>query len=120
MKEKGKMKIKMFLVEVTIICVGAVLLCLGPTQAGQENWKVLQPSTYGDTGTFSYDAASVKHTKSDTITVWVRSDAGKYFYEMDCKNKKARIIEGTGSGAPEWFNIAAGSADELVYKAVCP
>jgi hypothetical protein len=113
-------KINLFFAEITIICVGVVLLSLAPVLAGQENWKVIQQSTYGDTGSFSYDAASVKHTDSGTITVWTRSDAGKYLYEIDCKNKKARIVEGVGSGAPEWFNIAAGSADELVYKAVCP
>ncbi len=98
--------------------MGVVLLCLGWAEAEQANWKVLQKSSYG--GTFSYDAASVKHTESGTITVWAQSDATKYLYEVDCKNNKARILQGLGSSASEWLNITSGSGDELVYKAVCP
>jgi hypothetical protein len=97
--------------------MSVVLLCLRLAEAEQANWKVLQQSTYG--GTFSYDAASVKHTESGTITIWAKSDAGKYLYEIDCKKKRASILQGLGASASEWFNITTGSGDELVYKAVC-
>jgi hypothetical protein len=103
--------------KVAIACVGVFLCCLGPAVAECADWKVLQQSTYGDT--FSYDAASVKHTEGDTITVWARTQSGRYLYEMDCKNKKARILEGAGATASEWFNISGGG-DELLHKAVCP
>lgn len=111
------MKTHLSLLRAAIVCLGAFLWCLGPAEAERQDWRVLQQSTYGDT--FSYDAMSVKHTESDTIIVWARSNAGKYLYEIDCKNKKARLLEGAGSSAPEWFNITSG-ADELIYKAVCP
>lgn len=80
---------------VTMMCRLAFLLCLGSAEAGRAEWKVLQQSTYGDT--LSYDAASVKHTESDTVTVRTRTQSGEYLYEIDCKNKKARLIEGAGA-----------------------
>jgi hypothetical protein len=118
MKGEQKMKKNLSFLKTTIMCLSVVLWCLGLAEAERADWKVLQKSSYG--GTFSYDAASVKRTESDTITVWAQSDAGKYLYEIDCKNKKARILQGLGPSASEWFNIASGSGDELVYKAVCP
>ena len=102
---------------VAIVCAGAFLLCSGPAEAERADWKVLQQSTYGDA--FYYDAASVKHTDGNTITVWARTQSGKYLYEIDCKNKKARILEGAGAASSEWFNISGGG-DELLQKAVCP
>ena len=102
---------------VAIACVSVFLWYLGSVEAERADWKVLQQSTYGDT--FSYDAASVKHTEGDTITVWARTQSGRYLYEIDCKNKKARILEGAGDTASGWFNISGGG-DELLHKAVCP
>lgn len=80
------------------------------------NWKVLQESNYG--GEFSYDAGSMKHTSDSVITVWAANDSGKFLYELDCKNKKARILQGPG-GPTDWFVIANNSGDELLYHAVC-
>jgi hypothetical protein len=101
----------------TMICMGAFLLCLGFAEAGQADWKVLEQSSYGDT--LSYDAASVRHTESNTITVLTKTQSSEYLYEIDCKNKKARLLEGAGAAGSGWFNITAGG-DELLYKAVCP
>jgi hypothetical protein len=114
-KERGE-QMKTHL-RLAIVCVGAFLWCLSSAEAERADWKVLQQSTYGDT--FSYDAASVKHTEGNTITVWARTQSGKYLYEIDCKNKKARILEGAGATASEWFNISGGG-DELLHKALCP
>lgn len=101
-----------------IVCLGAFLWCLGLAEAEGADWKVLREDSYGNR--FSYDAASVKQTASNTITVWAKSDGAKYLYEMDCKNRKARLLEGNGSTGSGWFPIANGSGDELVFKAVCP
>ena len=101
---------------VTIICMGAFLWWLGSVEAGQDDWRVLQQSSYGDT--WSYDAASVKNTETNTLTVRTRTQASEYLYEIDCKNKKARLLEGPGAAGSGWFNIVGG--DELLYKAVCP
>lgn len=95
-----------------------VFLFLGSAVAGQADWKVLREDSYHNK--FSYDAASVKHTASDTVTVWAQSDAAKYLYEIDCKNRKARLLEGVGSAESKWFAIQNGSGDDLLYKAVCP
>jgi hypothetical protein len=97
--------------------MGALLWCLDFAEAGRADWKVLQQSTYGDT--LSYDAASVKHTESNTKTVRSRTQSSEYLYEIDCKDKKARLIEGAGAAGSAWFNIT-GREDELLYKAVCP
>jgi hypothetical protein len=102
---------------VAVVCVGAFLWWLGPAEAERADWRVLQESSYGDT--FSYDAASVKHTEGNTITVWAGTQSSRYLYEIDCKNKKARLLEGAGASAAEWFTISGGE-DELLYKAVCP
>ena len=100
-----------------MMCMGAFLWCLGPASAGRADWKVLQQSSYGDT--LSYDAASVKHTESDTITVLTRTQSSEYLYEIDCENKKARLLEEAVAAGSGWFNITGGG-DELLYKAVCP
>lgn len=101
---------------VTIMCMGAFLWCFGSAGAEQADWKVLQQSTYGDT--WSYDAASVKNTEGNTVLVRTRTQSSEYLYEIDCKNRKARLLEGAGAAGSAWFNIAG--ADELLYKAVCP
>ncbi len=99
-----------------IVCLCVFSWCPGIAGAERADWKVLQQSTYGDT--FSYDAASVKRKEGDTVTVWARTSGAKYLYEVDCKNKKGRLLEGAGPTASEWFNITSG-VDELLYKAVC-
>ncbi|MFI5295445.1 MAG: hypothetical protein ACHQ0Y_10520 [Thermodesulfovibrionales bacterium] len=111
------MKTHLRMTIICMVCMGAFLWCLGSAEAGQADWKVLQQSTYGDT--LSYDAASVKHTESNTITVWAKTQSSEYLYEIDCKNKKARFLEAAGAAGSEWFTITGGG-DELLYKAVCP
>lgn len=99
---------------ISFMCVFLSWVCT--SAAAKEEWKVLQQSSYGDT--FSYDAASIKHTDGNTVTVRAGSDSSKYLYEIDCKNNKARLLEGTGANASEWFNILG--VEELLRKAVCP
>ncbi len=98
-----------------IVCMIVFMWGTGLADEGRAEWKVLQQSTYGDT--LSYDAASIKQTESKTITVRTRTQSSEYLYEIDCKNKKARLPDGTGGSG--WFNILGGE-DELLYKAVCP
>jgi hypothetical protein len=102
--------------QVTVFCMGVFLWGLGFAAAEQADWKVFQQSTYGDT--WSYDAASVKKTENNTIMVRTRTQASAQLYEIDCKNKKARLLEGAGAEGLSWFNIVGG--EELLYKAVCP
>jgi hypothetical protein len=109
----GRMKTH---VKAAIVCMSAFLWCLGSAEAGRADWRVIQESSYGDT--FSYDAASVKHTESNTIRVRAGTQSSKYLYEIDCKNKRARLLEGVGASAAEWFTISSGG-EELLYKAVC-
>ena len=101
---------------VTIMCLGAFLLWLGFAEAERADWKVLQESKYGDT--WSYDAANVKNTETNTILVRAGTQSSTYLYEIDCKNKKARLLEGAGADKSVWFNVMG--ADELLYNAVCP
>ncbi len=100
-----------------LVCMGAFPWFLGSADAERADWRVLQESTYGDT--FYYDAASVKHSEANTITVWAGTQNTKYLYEIDCKGKKARLLEGVGAEPAKWFNISSGE-DELLYKTVCP
>jgi len=101
---------------VIIVCMGVFLLCLGSAEAAQADWKILQESKYGDT--WSYDAASVKNTENNTILVRTKTQSAEYLYEIDCKNRKARLLEGPGTDKAVWFNIVG--TDELLYKEVCP
>ena len=99
-----------------MMCMGVFLWCFGFAEAGQADWKVLQDSKYGDT--WSYDAASVKNTESNTVMVRTKTQRTEYLYEIDCKNRKARIFEKAGDAGSAWFDIKG--ADELLYKEVCP
>jgi hypothetical protein len=90
------------------------------SKAELTGWKVLQEDSYGNK--FSYDEKSVKHTSEDSVTVWARSNAAKYLYEINCKNRKARILQenDTSIPNPQWIDIVGHSGDELVYQTVCP
>lgn len=110
------MKTHVIFLKAAFVCLG-VFLYLGLVEAERVDWKILRQDSYGQK--FAYDAASVKQTTSNTMTVWTKSDGAKYLCEIDCKNRKARLLEGLGAGA-EWFVIAGGSDDELLFKAVCP
>jgi hypothetical protein len=50
--------------------------------------------------------------------VRTKTQASAQLYEIDCKNKKARLLEGAGTEGSSWFNIVGG--EELLYKDVCP
>ena len=100
----------------TILCLSVFPFVLAEAEGA--DWKVLREDTYGNS--FSYDAASVKKTETNTIMVWARSDGAKYLYEIDCKERKARLLEGTGSSGSQWFAVTAGSGDEMLFQAVCP
>ncbi len=102
---------------VAVMCTFLILWCFALAEAGSADWKALRQSTYGDT--FSYDAASVKHSGSNTVTVRAGTQSSEYLYEMDCKNRKARLVEGAGAAGSGWFTIAGGE-DALLYRAVCP
>ena len=109
----GAMKIHLW---GTMLCVTAFLWCPSSTEAAGSDWKILQESTYGDT--WYYDAASVRSTENNTILVRTRTKSAEHLYEIDCKNRKARLLEGIGATGAAWFNIVGG--DELLYHAVCP
>lgn len=103
---------------IAIVFLGVFSWSPGLAGAEREGWKVLQEDSYHNT--FSYDAASVKRSARDTITVSARSNGAEYLYEIDCKNKKARIIEKNGSTGSKWFAILNGSGELLLFNAVCP
>ena len=98
-----------------LICAGA-LVAWGCSTTERRDWTILQTDAYGNT--FSYDAASVQHTSAGTITVRAKSLSAEYLYEMDCTNKKARILQETGA-APLWFPVVCGSAEALLSDVVC-
>lgn len=100
----------------TILCLS--VFAFGLAEAEGADWKVLRQDTYGNS--FSYDTASVKKGETNTVKVWAKSDGAKYLYEIDCKGKKARLLEGTGSAGSEWFAVKGGSGDEMLFQEVCP
>jgi len=112
-----QMKAYLFFRRAAIVCIGIFLWVSCIAEAGQADWRILRQDTYG--GTFYYDVASIRRTENNTITVWARADVGAYLYEIDCKNKKARILQGLEPAPSEWFAIIGGTSDELVYDAVC-
>jgi hypothetical protein len=111
------MKIHLFFLICVISCLSAFFGCAGQHAADSGGWRVLQQNSYGDT--FSYNTGSVKHTENGTTTVLAKASGAIYLYEIDCKNKKGRLIEGTSTTAPGWSDITSGT-DELLYNAVCP
>ncbi len=104
----------------TAFCVSALLLMLGCSKTELTNWKVLQEDSYGNK--FYYDTKSVKQASENSVTVWAKSNGAKYLYEIDCKNRKARILQedDKSTSNPQWLDIAGNSGDALVYKSVCP
>jgi hypothetical protein len=109
-----------FFIRTIAICVCAPLLLLGCSKTELTGWKVLQEDSYHNT--FSYDTKSIKHTSENSIVVWAKSNAAKYLYEIDCKNRKARLLQEDerSSSSPQWFDVVGHSGDELLYNAVCP
>jgi hypothetical protein len=90
--------------------------CAAPERPEKAGWRVLQGSSYG--GKFSYDPGSLKPASPGTVTLQAATESAQYLYELDCKNRKARILEKAESSSA-WMDIAAGSAEELLYDAVC-
>lgn len=112
------MKRHMFSPGTAVVWMSAFLFMFGCSKAELTGWKVLQEDSYGNR--FYYDAESVRRTSENSVTVWAKSNGAKYLYEIDCKNRKARILnEDDKSSPPQWFDIAGNSGDALVYKAVC-
>lgn len=112
------MKTCIFSLRAAAACLSVLFLCLGCSQA-VGNWKILHEDSYGS---FSYDAGSIKQTPDNVVTVWAKSNGARYLYEIDCRNKRARILQelDTVVPSPQWFAIAASSGDELLYGVVCP
>ncbi len=110
------MKIYISLLKAAVLFLG-VILCLGAADAGKSEWKILQIDSYGNK--FSYDAASVKKTADNTIKVSAKSDGSEYLYEIDCRNQKARILQGLGSPGADWFPIVSGSGELLLFNVLC-
>jgi len=99
-----------------LLGISALMTVTGCAAAHQSTRTVLQESTYGDR--FSYDPNSIKQTTANTFRVLAGTDSVTYLYEIDCAGRKARILENDHID-PTWFDIRAGSGDELVYTAVC-
>src|ERR1700690_2662896 len=104
-------------VTLALACLAVFFSWSGCSTTDKTGWRVLQQSTYGSS--FSYDAGSLKRTSADTLTVWAEANGGKYQYELDCRNKKARILEGPGTTVSAWFGIVGNSGDALLYNEVC-
>jgi hypothetical protein len=102
---------------VTGAVCGCALLAWGCSTAERRDWTILQTDAYGNT--FSYDAASVQHLPAGTVTVRAKSLSAEYLYEMDCANNRARLLQEPGA-SPQWFAVVSGSAEALLYRAVCP
>jgi hypothetical protein len=81
---------------------------------------------YGTTF-YYYDSVTLKSdVYRNKVRVWVQKDSdfeldNQLFYEIDCKERKFRIIQDRFSKkAKPWRNIASDSIDEALYKIVCP
>ncbi len=111
------MKSSPFVISATCLLM-CVLFCFSPAAAEKADWKVLQEDSYHNT--FSYDAASVKRSAESIVKVSAKSNGAEYLYEIDCKNKKARILKGAGPAATDWFPIVSGSSELLLSNALCP
>jgi|GEM_PF-987420 len=107
-------------VRATVFCILALFFTLGCSKTELTNWKLLQEDSYGNT--FYYDTKSVKQVSENSVTVWAKSNAARYLYEIDCKNRKARILQEDDKSIsnPRWLDISGNSGDALVYKSVCP
>ncbi len=114
---KGTMKCRLVILNIIGLLLGAFLYT-GAFGVERTDWKVLQEDSYHNT--FSYDAASVKRAADNVVRVSAKSNGAEYLYEIDCKNKKARILEGAGSAATDWFPIMSGSSELLLSDTLCP
>jgi len=102
------------LLSASILMLSAVLFLL-PEDAGGADWRFVRQSTYADAS--YYDAASVKRLEGQVVSFRARLGGGEYQYEMRCGKKEARLIEEGKAG--NWFPVASGSDEELIYRAVC-
>lgn len=111
------MRIRRLLSRVTV-CLVCFVLSPGCTTTDKSSWKVLQEDAYHNK--FSYDTGSVERTSTQTIKVWANSSGAQYLYEIDCRSKKMRILEGHGTDPNRWIDIMSNSGDQLLYNEVCP
>jgi hypothetical protein len=109
------MKTYLSFITLAIVCFAAFLS--GCATAGKSDWKVLQEDAYHNR--FSYDMKSVERTPAGTVKAWASSNGARYLYDIDCKNKKMRILEGHGADPAQWFDVLSNSGDQLLYNEVC-
>ncbi|HMK55288.1 MAG TPA: hypothetical protein VK448_01470 [Dissulfurispiraceae bacterium] len=99
-----------------MVCLGFIALASGCATGDRSAWRTLQEDSYNNG--FSYDAASIEQTSSNTVKVMANSNGAKYLYEIDCKAGKVRIID-RGAESSQWSDVATGSADKLLYDELC-
>ena len=112
-----KMKTCLSFITPAIVCLTAFISLHGCAGADKSDWKILQEDAYHNR--FSYDMKSVERTPAGTVKAWASSNGSKYLYDIDCKNKKMRILEGHGADPAKWFAILSNSGDELLYNEIC-
>lgn len=117
MEEKINVTMSLLFMSAAIVCLVAFLSFHGCVTADKSEWKVLQEDAYHNR--FSYDTKSVERTPAGTVKVWASSNASRYLYDIDCKNKKMRILDGHGADPTRWFDILSNSGDQLLYNEVC-
>ena len=110
-----KMKTCLLFISAAIVCLAAFLP--GCATTDKSDWKILQEDAYHNR--FSYDMKSVERTPAGTVKAWASSNGSKYLYDIDCKNKKMRILEGHGADPAQWFDVLSNSGDQLLYDEVC-
>jgi len=113
------------------------------------DWKVLYQSD--KTGTYYYDTQSITHTANNHVRVWTKiiySEEGvrevisslgedyknassvKYYYELDCTEKKVQFLSityyskderviSTFESDTEWHFIPPDSIASALYEKVC-
>lgn len=137
---------KSLLVGLGVILIG--LMIFGNAEVRRVDWKL-----YSETDFFLsyYDKETINHISKNIISVWVKEvntekgitdmvnrfgeefkncDHIKKLYEVDCAEKRFRILSSAAyskaeemiisSDSPsEWISIVSKSEGEALYKAVC-
>jgi len=111
------MKTSLLLTTLVNICLAVFLFLHGCAGADKSDWKILQEDAYHNR--FSYDTKSVERTAAGAVKASASSNGARYLYDIDCKNKKMRILEGPGADPARWFDVIGNSADQLLYDEIC-
>jgi hypothetical protein len=114
---------------IIFLAVG-LIVCYG--KAWGADWKELAQAS---TGTFEYDAASVRPSSEGMVRVWIHNSTKHEtsLIEINCKGKSYQLldlIEYNDSGQiqnrylyydtpPSWVNISSETVAESLYGAVC-